>query len=335
MNKTLKKIIPLMLLSATATMSGCSMYSSKADTLENIVGFYELEIWKGKHEATDEEPYDRKAEEGTVAYFTIDKNGYAYYGFKDNNTEAWVKPAFAHYTADDEKEGLYKAVTIEGKVPTVYAWEKRVGCMDESPMGFKRQEIKTGNGIFKKKEMVSTLAYTIPWHEYTWYTPHKIQKYQYVQYKRISGDTGYAVINEKLGTNYSQKLPYEMEGMSGRLVYRVQYKDGQSGSVKGVYEYAVIDLDSYSNGKVKLYYALAADHVEHEEEITLTVREPGQSMQGTIFGKTYRTNGVGLETEYSTPYTEEEPINWSSFSHAEYSLETSLADIIAAEKLVA
>ena len=108
-----------MLLAATSLTTGCSMYSSKADTLENIVGFYELEIWSGKHEATDEETYDRKAEEGTVAYFTIDKNGYAYYGFKDNETEAWVKPAFAHYTADDDNPELYKAVTIEGKVDTV------------------------------------------------------------------------------------------------------------------------------------------------------------------------------------------------------------------------
>ena len=82
--KTLKKIIPFILLASTATMSGCSMYSSKADTLENIVGFYELEIWKGKHEASDEDPYDRKAEEGTVAYFTIDKDGYAY---RDDHVE--------------------------------------------------------------------------------------------------------------------------------------------------------------------------------------------------------------------------------------------------------
>ena len=335
MKKAFKKIIPFVLLVGTATMSGCSMYSSVADTLENIVGFYELEVWSGKHEATDEETYDRKAEEGTVAYFTIDKDGYAYYGFKDNNTEPWVKPAFARYTRDDDKPELFKAVTIEGKGPTVYAWEKHVGCMKESPMGFKRQEIKTGNGIFKKTEMKSTLAYTIPWHEYTWYNPHKIQKYQYVQYKRISDATGYAVINEKLGTNYQQKLPYEMEGMSGRLVYRVQYKDEQTGSVKGIYEYAILDLDSYANGKVKLYYSLAENPGQHVEEIALTVKEAGVSMQGTIFGRTYWTNGIGLETDYSTPYTEEEPYNWSSFSHAEYSLDASLEELITAEKAIA
>ena len=335
MKKTLKKLIPFMLLGATSLTTGCSMYSSKADTLDNIVGFYELEIWSGKHEATDEETYDRKAEEGTVAYFTIDKNGYAYYGFKDNETEAWVKPAFAHYTADDDNPELYKAVTIEGKVDTVYAWEKHVGCMDESPMGFKRQEVKKGEGIFAKKEMVSTLSYTIPWHEYTWYNPHKIQKYQYVQYKRISGDTGYAVINQKLGTNFQMTVPYEIYGLSGRWVYRCQPKEGSGLDSKGDFEYAILDLDSYSNGKVKLYYSLSAEPGQHVEDITLTVKEAGVSMQGTIFNKTYWTNGVGLETDFNTPYAEEEPYNWSSFSHADYSLEASLADVIAGEQAIA
>ncbi len=332
MKKTLRKIIPFMLLAATSLTTGCSMYSSKADTLENIVGFYELEIWSGKHEATDEETYDRKAEEGTVAYFTIDKNGYAYYGFKDNETEAWVKPAFAHYTADDDNPELYKAVTIEGKVDTVYAWEKHVGCMDESPMGFKREEVKKGNGPFAKKEMVSTLSYTIPWHEYTWYNPHKIQKYQYVQYRRISDATGYAVINEKLGTNYQQKLPYELEGMQGRLVYRCQYKDGQTGSQKGLYEYAVIDLDTYANGKVKLYYSLATNPGQQIIDVDLSINEAGRSMKGTIFGRTFYSNGVGFETKFNEEYTEEETINWESFSHSSYTFEASLDEVIAGEK---
>lgn len=335
MKKTLRKIIPALLIVGTATMSGCSMYTSKADTLENIVGFYELEKWEAKREKADEEPYDRKGEEGTVAYFTIDANGYSYYGFKDNNTEAWVRPAFTTYTHDDDEPELYKAATLKGKVGTVYAGDKKVGCLDEPIMGFKRQEIKSGDGIFKKKEMVSTLAYTIPWSEWTIGKQHTVQKYQYVQYKRISGDTGFQVINQKLGTNYTQVLPYEMEGMKGRLVYRVQYKDGQTGSVKGIYEYAVIDLDTYANGKVNLYYSRADNPGQHEVELTLTVKEAGKSMQTTIFEKPYWTNGVGFETDYETPYSEEELYNWSSFSHSEYSYETSLEDIIAAEKLVA
>ena len=329
--KTLKKIIPFILLASTATMSGCSMYSSKADTLENIVGFYELEIWKGKHEASDEDPYDRKAEEGTVAYFTIDKDGYAYYGFKDNKTEAWVKPAFATYKHDDDEPELYEAVTIEGKVDTVYAWEKHVGCLDESPMGFKRQEIKTGDGMFKKKEMVSTLSYTIPWHSYNIYNPPKVQKYQYVQYRRISDATGYAVINEKLGTNFSMTVPYEIYGLSGRWVYRCQPKEGGGLDSRGDFEYAILDLDSYSNGNLTVTYSLKASPGRQTTTAKVSVNEKGRSYIITFRDKAFNGTGIGCSTDQST-YGAESKVLDESFSTF-YSANLSVDEIIELERI--
>ena len=332
--KTLRKIIPFMLLTATAfTTSGCSMYSSKADTLDNIVGFYELEIWQGKKEKTDEEPYDRKAEEGTVAYFTIDKDGYAYYGFKDNNTEAWVKPAFATYRHDDDEPELYEAVTIEGKVPTVYAWEKRVGCLDESPMGFKRQEVVVEKRVWPlkdKTEMKSTLAYTIPWHEYTIYNPHKIQKYQYVQYKRISGDTGYDVINQKLGTNFQMTKPYEIYGLDGYWVYRCQYKEGSGLDSRGAYDYAILDMGSYSNGKLTVTYALKENHVRQTVQVPVAALEKGRSYSVTFNGKAFNGTGIGCTTDQTT-YQESDPLIDESFSYF-YSSDLSLDQIIDEEK---
>ena len=71
MKKTLRKIIPLMLLGATSLTTGCSMYQSKAAEKELFVGTYELDVYKARHEMNaEEEPYDRKAEEGIIA-FTI------------------------------------------------------------------------------------------------------------------------------------------------------------------------------------------------------------------------------------------------------------------------
>ena len=329
MKKAFKKIIPFVLLVGTTTMSGCSMYSSKADTLENIIGFYELEIWSGKHEAADEETYDRKADEGTVAYFTIDAEGYSYYGFKDNNTEAWVKPAFATYKHDDDKPELYEAVTIEGKVDTVYAWEKRVGCLDESPMGFKRQEIKKGNGIFKKTEMVSTLSYTIPWHEYTWYNPHKIQKYQYVQYRRISDATGYAVINEKLGTNFQMTVPYEIYGLNGYWVYRCQVKEGSGLDNKGDFEYAILDMGSYSNGKLTVTYSLKSSPGKQTTTADVSVNEKGKSYIVTFRNKAFNGTGIGCTTDQST-YGEDSQLIDESFSMF-YSSDLTIDEIIAQE----
>ena len=80
MNKTLKKIIPLLIVSGS--MAGCSSYSSKPGKLENLVGTYELSVYKMKHDDSnpEEEAYDHKAEIGAVAYFSIDKEGYGNYG---------------------------------------------------------------------------------------------------------------------------------------------------------------------------------------------------------------------------------------------------------------
>lgn len=334
MKKTFKRIIPFVALIGAMTMSGCSMYSSKADTLENIVGFYELDVWSGKHEATDEETYDRKAEEGTVAYFTIDKDGYAYYGFKDNNTEPWVRAAFATYKHDDDEPELYEAVTVAGKVDTVYAWEKHVGCLDEPIMGFKRQEIVVEKKTWpmkSKTEMVSTLSYTIPWHEYTWYKPHKIQKYQYVSYKKISDETGYEVINQKLGTHYAPTRPYELEGMTGRLVYRAQPVEGSSLDNKGLYEYAVLDMDSYANGKVNLYYSLKATPGQVVEQVPVEIYEPGKSVKATIFDRTFYSDGNSFST-HMDEYAPDDVVNSESF-FAYYGTDATLDFVIDQEMI--
>lgn len=329
MKKTLRKIIPALLIVGTATMSGCSMYSSKADKLENIVGFYELVKWDAKRESAQEDAYDRKAEEGTVAYFTIDADGYSYYGFKDNDTEAWVKPAFTTYTKDDDEPELYKAATLKGKVGTVYAGDKRVGCLDEPVMGFRRQEVKTGEGIFKKKEMVSTLSYTIPWSEWTILHQHTVQKYQYVQYKRISGDTGYQVINEKLGTNFSMNVPYEIYGLNGRWVYRCQVKEGSGLDNKGDFEYAILDMDSYSNGNLTVTYSLKAEPGKKTTTAKVSVNEKGRSYIITFRDKAFNGTGVGCSTDQST-YGEEDKLIDESFSTF-YSADLSVDEIIALE----
>lgn len=247
MKKTLRNIIPLFLLGATA-MSGCgSVYSSKADTKENMIGCYELEIYQAKKESAEEEPYDRKAEEGIVACFTIDADGYGYYGYKDKNTDARVDQVFGTFTPDDEKPELFKALSLKGTNQTIYMWEKKVGCLDEPPMGFRAEKSKT------------TFSYTIPWFEYTIYNPHKIQKYQYVSYKKVSEETGYAPINEIMGTSYKPDRPYEMKYMNkGYYVYRCESKEGTGIGPRGNFEYAILDMNKFENNKLKLIYSEAA-----------------------------------------------------------------------------
>ena len=312
--KKILKTIPVFLLSATI-LSGCSMYTSKADTKENIVGFYELEIYSSKHESTDEETYDRKAEEGISAYFTIDADGYGYYGYKDNNTEARVDAVFSTFIPDDDKPELFKAIELVGTNQTVYNWDKKVGCLDEPTMGFKNDG--------KKK----TLSYTILWHEYTWYNPHKIQKYQYVCYTKISDETGYEPINRKLGTSYTPDRPYEMKYMyPGYYPYRCQAKEGTGIGQKGIYEYALLDMNNVSGNKIPLIYSEAANPGQKRSEVTFAVKEAGKSVSFMLNDKEFVSNS----SSFGTVFSEESDIQMESFTYW-YSSEMTLDEVIAQE----
>jgi hypothetical protein len=316
MNKTLKKIIPLMLLSATATMSGCSMYSSKAAEKNLFVGTYELDVYKARHEMNaEEEPYDRKADEGIKAYFSLDINGSGYYGYKDNKTEAWVDSVFSRYIVDDENQELFKAIKMSNGVVDndVYEWDWKVGCLDEPTMGFQYKEVKKEGiaGVFSKKTMEYTLSYTIPQRHNN--IMNKDIRYQYVSYKKISDETGLAPINKALGTSFTLDKPYEIKRASGYYVYRCDSKEGSGIGNKNIYQYAILDMNSYSNGKVNLVY---------------TMGTVGSSMNATILGSSFHTESLGLTI--NTVFDESKDIKQESFSRY-YGDSMTLDEIIAQE----
>lgn len=310
MKKSVRLIIPFLLVSCSSLLS-CSMYSSKADKKENIIGCYELDVYQSKKESSEEEPYDRKAEEGILAYFTIDMDGYGYYGYKDNKTEAKVEQVFASFTADDDNPELFKAVSLKGTNQTVYYWEKKVGCLDEPPMGYK-------NG---------TLSYTLPWHEYTIYNPPKVQKYQYVSYKKISDKTGYKEINKLLGTNYKPDRPYEMKYMQkGFYAYRVEAKEGSGIGPKGIYEYALLDMNNVTNNQLRVIYSLKDNPGKQFAEINFAVKEKGLNVAFNYLNKEF----VSSNSAFATAFDEETDIRSESFTYM-YSPDLSLDEVIDLE----
>ena len=314
MNKILRKIIPLFVLVSTLP-AGCSVYTSKPDKKENIVGLYELDVYSSKKESSDEEPYDRKQEEGISAYFTIDMDGYGYYGYKDNNTPARVDQVFSKFVPDDEQPELFKAISMKGTDQTVYMWDKKVGCLDEPTMGFRADKND------------STLSYTINWYEHTLYNPPKIQKYQYVCYKKISDETGYEAINRLLGTSFSPRVPYEMKYMHpGYYPYRCSSKEGTGIGTKGIYEYALLDMNNYHDGKLTIYYSEAADPGQKTTEVTVSIKEVGLNVSFMFNGKEF----VSVNSSFGTAYSEESDITSESFTRW-YSDELTLDEVIALE----
>ena len=322
MKKSLKKIIPIFLLAGF--VAGCSSYNAKPGKLEDLVGTYELTTYKMKHNQDDKETYDRKAEIGAVAYFCVDADGYGYYGYKDNDTPARVDSVFSTFTYDEDKPTLVKAITLGDGVTSKYYSEKKVGCLDEPPMGFR-------DGLLKK-----TLSYTL--HQGQMCDGKKTPiDYQYVEYTKISSDTSLKKINELMGTNVSFDKPYEMKAMKGYVVYRCQVKEGQAVDNRGIYEYAVLDLDSYSNGKLNLYYSLKANPGKQVQQLTVSVLEKGRSLKLEGLDKTYYTEGSpsglpsGGFSTHMEDYADSEPINWESFS-SYYGADWTLDSIIEKER---
>lgn len=229
MKTTIKKLIPLFIIAGSLT--SCTYYSVKPGPLKNLVGTYELAKYEMKHNESDEETYDRKAELGAVAYFSIAADGYSYYVYKDNKTAPKFSTMFGTFSYNSEEDGnpeYVRSVSIKDGVTHLYEDQKYVGCFDEPSMGFR-------DDVFQK-----TLHYNLSGHML--FQPNRKIPYQYVQYKRVSTEASLAKVNELMGTHFKVNKPFECKALSGYLVYRcnaVSNEISQDG--KGLYDYAILD----------------------------------------------------------------------------------------------
>ena len=321
--KTLRKIIPLFVLGTT--LPGCTVYSPKPGKKENVIGTYELVTYNLKHDQTQSETYDAKAEKGVVAYFTVPADGYAYYAYKDNNTPARITQMYATFEYDSEKTDLVSYVALDDGVTKKWEWEKGPGCLDEPKYAFRDE-------TFKK-----TLNYTITHSSPAWYTSYHEINYQAVVYKKISKEASLAKLNSLMGTNFSFDRPYEMKALSGRYVYRCQPVEGSGGDTKGIYEYGILDYDTLSNGQVDFIYSLKSNPGKTTKKLNISVSEPGHSLKLEGLGKTFysEAGSEGLPRgAFSTKmddYGPEESINWENFS-SYYQTDLSIDEIIELER---
>ena len=340
--KTLRKIIPFLFMTASAfTTTGCSSYHSTASKKEDFVGFYVLDVYRSKHEKTDEDTYDRKAEEEIVACFTLDINGYGYYGYKSKTEEAWVKPVYSTYVVDDKDPSLYKAIVLTDNLKKVYAWDRKVGCLEEPTMGFNpsTRVVKDRPWPFKDiTETTYSLSYNIPWYTYTIYNPDKEQIYQDVSYKKVSSSTDYHQINELLKTSFVPNKPMEMGGTTRFYSYSYYLKSEiDQESFVSPYEYAVLDTDTYSKGQVTMYYSETSNPGRKSAQVPIQITNPGSAYKITALGREFRgsiTNAYDtisytwLTTD-SSQYSSEDPYNSETFSP--YFGEASTVDEFIAE----
>lgn len=287
MKTTIKKIIPLLVLAGT--LAGCSMYGSKPGPVEDLVGLYELEMIKKKHNVDDKDTYDYMSEIGAKAYFTINKDGYGYYGYKDKNSKARVDQVFSifGYNGDDETyeedhPEYVKSIVLTDGLKDIAKKDSEVGCLSEPVLGFH-------DTITKK-----FLEYTIPYYKGS-INKKYIQYYQYVQYKKIGDDTSLKKINSLMGTSAKFVRPYEMKAMTRFMVYSCNHNSQFDEDVNpyGYYDYAFLDVDSYKNGYIKFYYREAGESVDQVVNARVTVKEKGHSVNVHVLDKDFVNESAG------------------------------------------
>ena len=279
----------------TGTLMGCSMHSYQPGPVEDLVGLYELEMIKKKHNVDDQDTYDYMSEIKAKAYFTINKDGYGYYGYKDKNTKARVDQVFSHFelNADDEKHPEYvKAVLMNDGVTHKMGYEKEAGCLDEPQLGFHDTALK------------KFLEYTIPY--YKGYINKKyVQYYQYVQYKKIGNETSLSKINKLMGTNVSFKKPFEMKAMNRFMLYYCtpNYAAEATDSRFGFYDYLFLDTDSYKNGYIDMWYKEKEAEQGTSAKVKVSVYDKGYSVSIHALGKDFINNPSGkLTSNLQTSY---------------------------------
>ena len=251
--KNFKKLMPFIML--LPLVAGCTMYSADEVEKSEMVGTYKLTTITKKHNQ-NEDPYDYKSEIGAEAYFTLALDGTVFYAYKDNQTPLKVTQAFAIYHKDIVETDLYDSISITDGFTKIKTSEKEVGCMDEPQMGFKSRKEKSG--LFGKKR-VDTFSYTIPYQNTDSGIIHIHQEYQYVSYAKVSSKASLANLNELIHGSYSFNRPFDMLQCRGIYAYTAQKNvgEGMQEQVFGndQYEYMLIDMESYSNGKAILYYS--------------------------------------------------------------------------------
>jgi len=318
------KLIPLLIV--TGCMSSCSTYKSRPGRIENLVGTYKLVEYKMKHEEVTEgdNTYNKQSEIGAVAYFSIAEDGYGYYAYKDNSTAARVDSMFVSFYYSSKKPNLVEAIKMTDGLTSKYDDQRCPGCLDEPKMGFVAR-------LFKK-----SLNYTINSGHRTGHqeihTP-----YRHVEYKRVSKEASLAKVNEYMGTNVSFTKPYEMKAMTGYAVYRCYPKDGEMGN-RGFYEYAVLDLDSYSNGEMTITYSLKQSPAKLTKKVSVSIEEKGKSVKFDGFGKTFHSTNDnqsilpnGYFRTLSSDFSDSVPL-YDEYFDLYFGDATTLDEIIEQEK---
>lgn len=274
-----KTLIPLLLI-ITIIITVVAATGCEAASMDKITGTYELTVKTRQHvdesTATDlMEKYEIKC------YLVIDGSQKGYYIYQDKDSALTCTEMKVEYTYDSDDTS---------KVSSVRIYTDPLSSSSDSYYVNYNKSDKTNHLMYRIPGIHSSLAPSL---EYT----------RVADFTQISSDTTLATVKSKLGVDI-KVLPTELRYING---LQTMYTENDNSPY--IYRYYDIDV---LGGTAKLYYALKADGVKHEETKTvaydLTVTDDSR---GTV---TIGEEVFSLLNDYYATYTDGElTYNLSSF----------------------
>lgn len=255
-----------------------TMYHSKAGTMQDMIGTYQLTTYKQKDDDGNE--IDRIKQLHVQAYMVVGADGHGYYYYQDDTTPYWYDTTLIRYTKDNENSNLYKAIQVTKGV---------------SDRDTKIDRQKPGNGYEPQMGFnvnTKTFNYSISDDRHPRYTYPSY--YTNVVYTKISNDTSLNKVARETHRTLDPLPIYELKNLDGVLVYRTG--NHQDNPEYQKYQYCVVDFDAV-NRTADLYYQLT-DGTEPQQQndvpITVNVTSRQDDYNNTltrvslnIFGQTF------------------------------------------------
>lgn len=265
-------------------------YTSKPDTMENVIGTYKLTYFtsKPKDAGQDVEATDMIKEKGVAAYLVIKNDGTGYYAFK-NNEKSWVRSIRLTYTFDEDDSSKVKELRYT------------------DGMGAKDTERYPGTGkevlglTFNKKE--KKLHYNQP-------AILSVKQSTVVTYEKVSDSTDLNYVLSKMSI-VASVAPFELSGLT--TLRLSDYGDSCP------YIYYILSFNAA--GKVDEYYQLkTSDTPVVNSGLSVEIVAPSgedTSIRIKIGEKTYSrvysySDGLGQMLYITYPATETEPERFES-----------------------
>ena len=234
-------IVLVLILSTAAVLSGC--YITRSAKMKYVEGTYELTSYSGKTNYLEER--------GIKLIIVIRADGTGYYGYKNNDTEAFISELRCRFIQDTEDSSKYQYVEIDFEGKGEYV---QLGINSD----WKTQKLGKSRPVYKGNLFQGNV---------------ELYYQETIGFTRISKATDRSVLDEHF-TGEHQTVVYGTQKYIGTYAFE-RYDGGNYPDVEGYtppspFVYFYLNVDFYS-GTAMAYYMLKENEEAKEVDVSAKV----------------------------------------------------------------